>query len=132
MPMRGVRGATTVARDTEEDILAATQELLYALVDANGIDEKDIASAFFTVTDDLSATFPAKAARLMGWSSVPLMDAREIPVPDSIEHCIRVMLLWNTARVQEEIVHVYQGEARVLRPDLVEDQGMAKIGGKSQ
>ncbi len=132
MPIRGVRGATTVARDAEEDILTATQDLLYALVDANDIDEKDIASAFFTVTDDLSATFPAKAARLMGWSTVPLMDAREIPVPGSIEHCIRVMLLWNTARAQEEIVHVYQGEARVLRPDLVEDQDMAKIGGRSQ
>ena len=118
MATRGVRGATTVTRDEERPILEATKELLTALVAANGINPEDVAGIFFTVTEDLSAAFPAKAARFMGWEQVPLMDAREIPVPGSLPRCIRVMLLWNTSRAQEEIVHVYQRDARRLRPDL--------------
>ena len=121
MPTRGVRGATTVADDCEESILKATQELLSAIVEANGIRTEDLASAFFTVTGDLSAAFPAKAARLMGWDDVPLMDAREVPVPGSLPRCIRVMLLWNTSRAQREVVHVYQKGARRLRPDLIRE-----------
>ena len=75
---------------------------------------------FFTMTDDLDAAFPAKAARMLGWQQVPLLDAREIPVPGSLPRCIRVLLLWNTDTPQSEIVHVYQGEARCLRTDLIQ------------
>jgi chorismate mutase len=118
MPIRGARGATTVAHNEAEEILEATSALLRELVSRNGIALEEIASAFFTLTDDLDAEFPAKAARLMGWRHVPLMDAREIPVPGSLPRCIRVLLLWNTKIPQQEIVHVYQRDARVLRPDL--------------
>lgn len=131
MATRGVRGATTVMRDEEGPILEATEELLTALVAANGIDPEDVAGIFFTVTEDLSAAFPARAARLMGWAQVPLMDAREISVPGSLPRCIRVMLLWNTSRAQEEIVHVYQREARRLRPDIVMGQGESRAKGGS-
>ncbi len=119
MPMRGVRGATTAVANDAESILSATNELLRALIVANAIAPEDLAAAWFTVTDDLDAAYPAQAARkLPGWQLVPLMDACEIPVPGSLARCIRVLLLWNTARSQSEIVHIYQNGAQALRPDL--------------
>lgn len=118
MAVRGVRGATTVAANVAEEILSATRALLEEMVRSNGICLEDIAAAFFTVTSDLNAAFPAQAARQMGWQHVPLLDAQEIPVPGSLPRCIRVLLLWNTAVSQQKVVHVYQGEARSLRPDL--------------
>ena len=118
MPMRGVRGATAAAENDAASILAATAALLRDLVAANGIASADLAAAMFTVTDDLNAAFPAQAARQLGWENVPLLDAREIPVPGSLPRCIRVLLLWNTDRAQDEIVHVYQNGAEHLRPDL--------------
>lgn len=119
MPIRGVRGATTVPTNDGNLILAATQALLEEMIRANGIADQDVAAAFFTATPDLNATFPARAARQMGWQYVPLMDAVEIAVPGSIARCIRILLLWNTEKPQEEIIHIYQGEARALRPDLL-------------
>lgn len=123
MPTRGIRGAITVDADQPELILAATRELLEAILVANaGMSPGEIASAFFTVTEDLRSTFPAQAARQMGWSQVPMMCAREIPVPGSLPRVIRVLVHWNTERAQHEIVHVYLREAVKLRPDLVAAQ----------
>jgi chorismate mutase len=119
MPVRGIRGATTVHADQAEPILAATQELLEAILVHNpGLVPEAIASALFTVTDDLSAVYPAKAARQIGWVQTPLMCAREIPVPGSLPRCIRVLIHWNTSLPQSAIRHVYLGEATQLRPDL--------------
>ncbi len=118
MPVRGVRGATSVATNEAEMILAATRKLLATMVATNEMFVEDIAAAHFTVTTDLDAAFPAKAARQMGWQYVPLMDACQVPVPGSLPYCIRVLLLWNTDKRQQEIAHVYQGEAQRLRPDL--------------
>ncbi len=118
MSMRGVRGATTVTANDREQIDAATRILLQEMLTRNGIAPEDLAAAFFTTTGDLDATFPARAARELGWVHVPLMDASEIPVPGSLCRCIRVLLLWNTDVPQDKIVHVYQGEATGLRPDL--------------
>lgn len=121
MPLRGVRGATVVNQDDASEILEATRELICAIMDANPtLRPADLASALFTVTDDLSAVHPAKAARLLGWSEVPLMCAREIPVPGSLPHCIRVLVHWNTDLLQSEIHHVYLRQAVSLRPDLSE------------
>lgn len=120
MTTRGVRGATTVDSDEQDVIMEATKELLQEMVLANRICPKDIAAAFFTVTEDLTAAFPAKAARLLGWQHVPLLDAQEIPVPNSLPRCIRVLLLWNTDLPQVSIKHVYQREAQKLRPDINE------------
>ncbi len=123
MPIRGIRGATTVSADQADLILDATRALLEAILDANaGMRPEDIGSAFFTVTDDLAATFPAQAARQMGWSQVPMMCAREIPVPGSLPHVIRVLVHWNTDREQRAINHVYLRDAVKLRPDLVAAQ----------
>jgi len=118
--VRGIRGATTVDEDQPALILSATQELLEAMLASNtGMRSEDVGSAFFTVTDDLSSVHPALAARQMGWSHVPMMCAREIPVPGSLPRCIRVLVHWNTACDQNEIKHVYLHEAVKLRPDLV-------------
>jgi chorismate mutase len=123
MPIRGIRGATTVAADEPDLILQATRELLEAILAENeDMRPEDIASAIFTVTEDLAATFPAQAARQMGWGLVPMMCAREIPVPGSLSRVIRVLVHWNTELPQSGITHVYLREAVRLRPDLVSAQ----------
>jgi chorismate mutase len=121
--MRGIRGATTVSDDQPDLILQATRELLEAILEENqGMLPADVASAIFTVTDDLRSTFPAQAARQMGWGLVPMLCAREIPVPDSLPRVIRVLVQWNTEILQSEIRHVYLRDAVNLRPDLVAAQ----------
>ncbi len=119
MPIRGVRGAIVADENDAEIILAATRELLEALMKANPeMRTEDLASAFFTVTADLSAAYPARAARQLGWQQVPLMCAQEIPVPGSLSRCIRILLHWNTDLPQYAIQHVYLGAAASLRPDF--------------
>jgi chorismate mutase len=116
MYCRGIRGATTVDHNNQAEILAATAELLLLMMSKNGLLVEDIASVIFTVTEDLDAVFPALAARQMGWNGVALMCMREIPVPDSLGKCIRVLLHVNTTRSASEIQHVYLREAVSLRP----------------
>ena len=89
MTIRGVRGATTIKVDTKEEVLSATHELLNALLEANpDLHADEIASTLFTTTGDIISAFPALAARQLGWDLVPMMCAREIPVPDSLPMCI--------------------------------------------
>jgi len=123
MAIRGIRGATTVSADEPDLILAATRELLEAILDANGgMHPEEVGSALFTVTEDLASTFPAQAAREMGWGLVPMICAREIPVPGSLSRVIRVLVHWNTETPQKDITHVYLKDAVKLRPDLVAAQ----------
>ena len=123
MTIRGIRGATTVTADEPNLILKATRELLEEILAENvGMQAEDVASAIFTVTDDLISTFPAQAAREMGWDLVPMLCACEIPVPSSLSRVIRVLVHWNTELPQSEIKHVYLREAVKLRPDLVSAQ----------
>jgi chorismate mutase len=120
MAIRGVRGAIQVEEDTPEAIAQATRQLLGAIQDSNpGLQPTDLASAFFTLTIDLSATYPALAAReFPGWEYVPLLCGQEIPVPTGMPRCLRVLIHWNTTLDQKEICHVYLGETAKLRPDL--------------
>lgn len=123
MPIRGIRGATTVSADKPDLILQATRELLEEILTENeDMQPEDISSAIFTVTDDLVSTFPAQAARQMGWDLVPMLCGREIPVPGSLPRVIRVLVHWNTELAQSEIKHVYLHDAVKLRPDLVAAQ----------
>jgi chorismate mutase len=123
MSIRGIRGATTVSADEPDLILEATRELLESILNANkSMTHEDVGSAIFTVTDDLASTFPAQAARQMGWSMVPMMCAREIPVPGSLPKVIRVLVHWNTDVPQNDITHVYLRGAVKLRPDLAAAQ----------
>src|SRR5262245_41852003 len=119
MSVRGIRGATTVDRDDPALIRAAARELMEEILKRNQISEfDDVISAVFTTTEDLSSAFPAEAARAMGMNQVPLLCAREIPVPGSMPRCIRVLLHVNTERTPREMEHVYLREAQRLRPDL--------------
>ena len=112
---RGVRGATFIDQDTPEAILAGTRELVAAIARANGIAAEDIASAFCTSTADLRSAFPARAARDLGWTDVPLLGATEVDKPGGPPRCIRVLLHWNTSRRQDEIIHVYLRGSDVMR-----------------
>ena len=126
MSTRGVRGATITTANEADAILAATRELLLAIRDANpSMQTEDLASVLFTVTDDLDAVYPAQAAHQLEWSGVPLICAREIPVPGGLSHCIRVMIHWNTSLPQGEIRHIYLKDAARLRPDWVAQTQMA-------
>jgi|SRR5215212_6808019 len=116
---RGVRGAIVAEANTAEAILEATEALLCAIVDSNGIEPDDLGSVIFTTTPDLTAAFPARAARLLGWHDVPLLGAVELDHPTALRSCIRVLLHWNTARRPKEICHVYLRGAEVLRTSPV-------------
>jgi chorismate mutase len=118
MMIRGVRGATTVHANDAAEVLAATQELLQEMIAANGIVEEDVASVFFTTTPDLTAVFPAQAARNLGWTRVALMGSQEANIDEGLALCVRILIHWNTEKSLGEIQHVYQRSAVRLRPDL--------------
>ena len=122
MYCRGIRGATTVEHNDREEILATTAELLQLMISQNELLAEDVASAIFTVTADLDAEFPALAARRLGWTEVALMCAQEIPVPGSLDMCIRILLHVNTTRSAAEIQHVYIRGAVNLRPAFAMSQ----------
>ncbi|MEY2192273.1 chorismate mutase [Neobacillus sp. BF23-41] len=117
--IRGMRGAITVNQNTEEAIITATEELLEKIIEENHIQPELVASVFISTTKDINAVFPAKALRKFeGWTYVPVMCMQEMPVPDSLKMCVRIMMHVNTTQSQEEINHVYLKGAKVLRPDL--------------
>ncbi|MBS0264076.1 MAG: chorismate mutase [Planctomycetes bacterium] len=119
MAVRGLRGATSVSVDSREEILEATRELLGEMLRANTIDDFDsIASILFTTTPDLTATFPAEAAREIGMNFVPLLCASEIGVPGRLPRCIRVLMHVNTDKSPRDMVHIYLRDAKSLRPDM--------------
>jgi chorismate mutase len=112
---RGIRGATVLAANTRDEILQATRELLGEMVRSNGVEREDVACVFFTATADINAEFPAAAARQMGWTDVALLCSQEMEVPESLPRCVRILILYNTVKKSEEIVHVYLRGAEVLR-----------------
>lgn len=117
MMCRGVRGAITVEHNDEQEILAATRELLQNVMQANDIRVEDITSIYLTTTVDLDATYPAFAARQLGWFDLALLCGNEMQVPGGLDRCIRVLIHWNTRRAADEIAHIYLREAKSLRPD---------------
>jgi len=122
---RGIRGAISVSANNKKNILAATEKLLTEMTQANKIEIKDIAAIFFTTTPDLNADFPAAATRELGWpSNLALLCGHEMNVPDALPRCLRVLMLVNTEKGPEEIVHVYLGEAKKLK-----DKPSSAIGG---
>ncbi len=122
MPVRGIRGATTAEANTADSITEATQELLRELVHLNDLDPAEICFAYFTTTHDLTAEFPAYAARRLGWLEVPLlcghdMDVR-LPNPRGVPMCIRILLLYNTAKPQSAMRFAYMRGAQAIKADL--------------
>jgi chorismate mutase len=119
MKVRGIRGATTAAENTPEAIFDATKTLIERIASENAIDVDDVASVILTMTPDLTADFPARAVRsLPGWQWVPLMCATELSIENALRRCIRLLVHVNTEKSQQELVHVYLGDAIVLRPDI--------------
>ena len=129
MLVRGIRGAITVNNNTKEEITKFTKELLITLQKENDFNIEDIVSVFFSVTPDLNATFPAQAARELGWDRVPLFDMQEIDVLESLPRCIRILIQINCSKNQTEIKHCYLRGARILRKDLVKETSNQKEGG---
>jgi chorismate mutase len=117
MRLHALRGAITVERNDAEEILSATDELMRELMRRNGLEADALVSCIFTLTEDLDAQFPALAARRMGLTAVPLMCAREVPVPGALPRVIRVLVHYY-ADEGHAARHVYLREARVLRSDL--------------
>ena len=125
--LRALRGATTVAGDDSEAIVSATAELLTEMLERNGVAGDDLVSMVFTATSDLTAEFPAAAARRIGISHVPLLCAQEIDVPNSVRRCVRVLMHLYSARDTSELRHVYLRGARELRADLRGDQPKGEL-----
>jgi chorismate mutase len=117
MRLFALRGATSVDRNGAAEILAATTELMREIAARNELTPERVVSCIFTATDDLDAEFPAVAARALGFDSVPLLCAREIPVPGSMRGVIRVLIHYHAPEGHVP-VHVYLGRARDLRADL--------------
>ena len=115
---RGIRGATLVAANTRENILAATHELLQKIIESNQLEKEAIACVFLTTTPDLDAEFPALAARQLGWTEVALLCGQEMNVPGSLPRCLRILILFNTEKKADEIEHIYIRGAEVLRQGL--------------
>jgi chorismate mutase len=129
---RGVRGAITVKENSAESIEEGARALLAAIIEANQIVEDDVASVIFTTTPDLTAAYPAKAGRDLGWWRVALMGMQEIGVPGGLPLTIRVLIHWNTSKSLDEIVHVYMRGAEKLRPDLYPKNKVVLNGGNAE
>jgi chorismate mutase len=115
--LRGLRGATTASANSSEAILEATAELLRALQEANAFTPEEVESAIFTSSPDLTAEYPARAARLIGWTYVPLLGTQEVAVPGGMPRCVRVLIHFYTTRRQRDLKHMYLRDAARLRPD---------------
>jgi chorismate mutase len=116
--LHAIRGATTVPHDSGEELLAATRDLLLAIIERNALTAADVVSAIFTLTPDLSSEFPALAARELGWTDAALLCTMEIPVPGALKRTIRVLIHVEFDVPRTAVEHVYLRDAVVLRPDL--------------
>ncbi len=118
MSIIAIRGAITVEQNNKADIAKNTKELIQKIEKENNIEKDKVISIIFSVTKDLNADYPAKTARELGYIHSGLMCFNEMEVPNSLNKCIRVMILYNAKTCQSNIKHVYLKEAKVLRPDL--------------
>ena len=118
--LRALRGATTCEKNSAEEIFEVTQELLTRMMERNDLEHDDVVSVLLTTSPDLTAAFPATAARGVGFGDIPLMCASEIDVPGAMPRCIRVMMHVYTTRSREQMRHVYLRKAQALRDDLPE------------
>ncbi len=122
MPVRGIRGATTAEVNTPEAITEATGELLLELIRLNSLDQDEVCFAYFTTTHDLTAEFPAYAARRLGWLEVPLLCGHDmdvpLPNPRGVPKCVRVLILYNTSQPQSAMRFAYLRGAQAIKADL--------------
>lgn len=117
--VRAVRGATTVENNEAEEIIAATRELLMQIIEENDIIHDDVIDILFTVTPDLTAVFPARAARQLGYTDIALLDMAAPDIDGALKKCIRALIHFNTEKSNKNINPVYMRGAKILRPDIV-------------
>jgi chorismate mutase len=120
MAVRAIRGATQVDADEREQVLAATRELVSAVMERNALDHDDVISILFTATPDVVSEFPALAARELGFGDVPLMCATEMGVPHALPRVLRLMAHVDTDKARADIQHVYLRGAAALRRDIAQ------------
>ncbi len=118
MNIISIRGATTVFENSKTCILEGTRELIIEIEKANQINRDDVISILFSCTKDLTEAYPAKAVRDLGYLNTSLMCFNEMYVKESLEKCIRVMILCKSKMDQQDVKHIYLRNAKVLRPDL--------------
>lgn len=119
--MVSIRGAITVENNKENDILIATKKLIKTIEEKNNLLQDQVISMIFSTTDDLNKVAPSKAARNLGYTNISLMNFNEIKVENGLGKCIRVMILCNLNKRQSEVNHIYLKNAKILRPDLIEE-----------
>ena len=120
MRLQALRGAVTCDANTKSEITDKTQQLVHELLTRNGLAHDDLVSIIFTATEDLTAEFPATAARELGLGDIPLLCARELAIDGKMPRVIRVLVHCYTSRPRVELHHIYLGAARALRDDLPE------------
>ncbi len=120
MRLRALRGAITLERDVRDEVMTKTRRLVEAMLARNEVAHDDIVSIIFTATEDITAEFPAAAARAAGLGDVPLLCARELSIEGGTPLCVRVLMHIETDRRRDELAHVYLDGARALRDDLPE------------
>ena len=120
MPVRALRGATTVDEDVPDRINERVQVLLNRMLERNGVDKEDLISIVFTATDDIHSMFPALAARAIGFGDVPLLCARELDIVSGTPMCVRILMHIETDIPRSGLHHVYLEGAKGLRDDLPE------------
>lgn len=119
--MVSIRGATTINSDNQEEIISNTRLLLEQVININKLENKHITAIFFSCTKDITAAYPARAARELGITHAALMCLQEMFVEGSLEKCIRVCLFYDQELEQASVKHVYLNKAVILRPDLIEN-----------
>lgn len=118
MFIQGIRGATTIQLDSTEEVRLKTKELLADIIESNNLKNDEIVYVLFTATDDIKSAYPAAAAREMGLDNIPLICCQEMDVANSLNRCIRVLMLVQRSQ-KAEVFHIYKEEAVSLRPDLI-------------
>ncbi len=120
MAVRAVRGAVQVAGNDRAEILAGTTELVTEVMSRNELSPDDVISVIFTATPDLTAEFPALAARQLGFQEVPLLCASELNVPGAMPRVVRLMMHVETGKPRSVLQHVYLRGAAALRLDIAQ------------
>ncbi len=120
MYQRGIRGAITVEENSAESLKSAVVQLLSAVIKENNLKEEDISHVIFTMTDDINCIYPAKIVRdeFLNWKYIPMMCVSEMKIKNSLEKCLRILIVINTTLAQNQIKHVYLKGAVKLREDL--------------
>jgi monofunctional chorismate mutase len=118
----GIRGATTININNEKEISTNTVELMEKVILDNDLERDKIAAIFFSCTKDITAAYPAKTVREMGFADVPLMCFQEMDVQDSLQKCIRICVFYNGEIEKKDVRHIYLNNAKKLRPDLLSSE----------